>query len=69
MLLQLLLLRVLLLRVYAPVLWHGEAGKLEAESSPGITNPPPEKNWQAGFLFLAAKEERKTKRGSSFQAG
>jgi hypothetical protein len=48
-LLQLLL---LLLRVYVRVLWHGEAGKLETESSPGITSPPPETNWQAGFLFL-----------------
>ena len=56
-----LLLR-LLLRLYVRVFWHGEAGKIETESSPGITSPPPETNWQAGFLFWGGGASGKAKR-------
>jgi hypothetical protein len=51
------LLWVLLLRVYLRVLWHGEAGNLGRNTSPGFSNPPPETNWQAGFLFFGLLRE------------
>jgi hypothetical protein len=57
--LQLLLLRLLLLRLYVRVLWHGEAGKLERNPAQELRARRQRRNWPAGFLFLGSRKRRR----------
>jgi hypothetical protein len=50
------LLRLLLLHVYLRVLWHGEAGRVETESSPGVAEPTARDELAGGFFVLWAHE-------------
>jgi hypothetical protein len=50
-----MLLRLLLLDVYVRVLWHGEAGKLETESSQGVLEPTARDELAGGFFALGLR--------------
>ena len=51
-----MLLRLLLLHVYLRVLWHGEAGRVETESSRGISEPAARDELAGGFFIFGAVE-------------
>jgi hypothetical protein len=43
---------LLLSLLSTPVLWRREGHGLASETYKVLTNPPPEANWQVGFVFL-----------------
>jgi hypothetical protein len=54
-LLQVLLPRLLLLHVYLRVLWHGEAGRVETETSPEVDEPTARDELAGGFFVLGRR--------------
>jgi hypothetical protein len=49
--------RLSLLHVYLRVLWHGEAGRVETETSPGVDEPTAREKLAGGFFVLGMRSK------------